>query len=111
MPKDVNYCPKCDVKMDEVTILGVAIDQCRSCSGVWLDSGELKQITKGRPENVHDFVLLEAKKTAFLCPKCRVELEEGQHEKKTDLTLDRCPSREGLFADRGEFQTLLERDS
>ena len=37
-------CPKCSVEMDEVNKLGVIIDACSRCGGVWLDKGELDKI-------------------------------------------------------------------
>jgi hypothetical protein len=37
-------CPKCGMELLEITFRGVKIDQCTSCSGVWLDAGELEQV-------------------------------------------------------------------
>ncbi|HUF04577.1 MAG TPA: zf-TFIIB domain-containing protein [Aridibacter sp.] len=37
-------CPKCDGYLFESEYEGIAIDICDSCSGVWLDAGELVQI-------------------------------------------------------------------
>ena len=39
-------CPRCDGKLNEMKIEEVAVDQCERCGGVWLDSGELEQLTK-----------------------------------------------------------------
>jgi ribosomal protein L37AE/L43A len=38
-------CPRCDGKLVEAKLEGVAIDSCDKCGGVWLDSGELQQLT------------------------------------------------------------------
>ncbi len=37
-------CPKCDGKLLETEYEHIVIDVCDSCSGVWLDAGELAQI-------------------------------------------------------------------
>ena len=37
-------CPVCRGAMREVAHLGVAIDTCTNCRGVWLDRGELEKI-------------------------------------------------------------------
>lgn len=37
-------CPVCDDRMKEVERLGVSIDICPGCKGVWLDRGELEKI-------------------------------------------------------------------
>ena len=37
-------CPKCDGTLIEADFEKIKIDVCDSCSGVWLDAGELTQI-------------------------------------------------------------------
>lgn len=40
-------CPRCDGgKLNELKFEEVLIDRCDKCGGVWLDSGELEQLTK-----------------------------------------------------------------
>lgn len=39
-------CPRCDGNLSESKFEEVAIDTCDSCGGVWLDSGELEQLTR-----------------------------------------------------------------
>ncbi|MDQ3174953.1 MAG: zf-TFIIB domain-containing protein, partial [Acidobacteriota bacterium] len=39
-------CPRCDGKLEETKFEEVSIDTCGKCGGVWLDSGELEQLTK-----------------------------------------------------------------
>ena len=39
-------CPRCDGSLKESTFEGVNIDTCEKCAGVWLDSGELEQLTR-----------------------------------------------------------------
>jgi len=38
-------CPRCDGNLKESTFEEVTIDICDKCGGVWLDSGELEQLT------------------------------------------------------------------
>jgi uncharacterized protein len=37
-------CPRCNNELTEVTKHGIAIDNCTSCGGIWLDKGELAKI-------------------------------------------------------------------
>lgn len=37
-------CPKCDGTLLETDFENIVIDVCDSCSGVWLDAGELAQV-------------------------------------------------------------------
>ena len=39
-------CPRCDGSLKESKFEEVLIDTCDNCGGVWLDSGELEQLTK-----------------------------------------------------------------
>ncbi len=39
-------CPKCDGKLVETEYENIKIDVCNSCTGVWLDAGELAQIVE-----------------------------------------------------------------
>jgi hypothetical protein len=39
-------CPRCDGSLKESKFEDVLIDTCEECGGVWLDSGELEQLTR-----------------------------------------------------------------
>ena len=39
-------CPRCDGNLTESKFEEVMIDTCDKCGGVWLDSGELEQLTQ-----------------------------------------------------------------
>jgi len=39
-------CPRCDGSLTESKVDGVTIYTCDKCGGIWLDSGELEQLTK-----------------------------------------------------------------
>ena len=37
-------CPRCHVPMIKRTRMGVTIDKCKKCEGIWLDGGEIDNI-------------------------------------------------------------------
>ena len=39
-------CPRCSGTLQESKVDEVSIDTCEKCGGIWLDSGELEQLTK-----------------------------------------------------------------
>ena len=43
-------CPKCGADLEEINYQKVVIDKCPDCNGIWLDSGELELLTKGRAQ-------------------------------------------------------------
>jgi hypothetical protein len=38
-------CPKCGMQLVEIDYRGIKIDRCTACDGVWLDVGELEEIS------------------------------------------------------------------
>ena len=44
--KELHYmhCPKCCMNLIEIDYRGIKVDKCSSCSGIWLDAGELELI-------------------------------------------------------------------
>ncbi len=42
------HCPKCGCELAEVQFRAVKLDKCFNCGGVFLDDGELEQLT-GKP--------------------------------------------------------------
>lgn len=37
-------CPKCGVRMESQQLKGVIVERCPSCSGIFLDDGELEEL-------------------------------------------------------------------
>ena len=46
--KELHYmhCPKCGHQLAELDYKGIKIDRCMNCHGVWLDAGELEQVSQ-----------------------------------------------------------------
>jgi len=46
--KELHYmhCPKCGQKLIEINYQNIPVDKCSHCDGVWLDAGELEQISE-----------------------------------------------------------------
>ena len=89
--------------------LGVEIDQCNHCGGVWLDRGEWKALTRSRGANAVELKVVNLKPTSFKCPRCENKLEEGEHSEHSDFKIDYCQTCGGGFFDRGEMVRLLAR--
>ncbi|MBN1301195.1 MAG: zf-TFIIB domain-containing protein [Melioribacteraceae bacterium] len=46
--KELHYmhCPKCGNKLIEIEYKNILVDKCSACDGIWLDAGELEEISK-----------------------------------------------------------------
>ena len=38
-------CPKCGMELSEIDYKGIKVDKCLGCDGIWLDAGELEQVS------------------------------------------------------------------
>ena len=45
--RDLHFmrCPKCGMELVEIDYKTIKIDKCTECAGVWLDAGELEQVS------------------------------------------------------------------
>jgi len=39
-------CPKCGMELIEINYKNINVDKCSECQGIWLDQGELEQVTR-----------------------------------------------------------------
>lgn len=95
--------------MEAFVQVGVEIDSCASCGGVWLDHNEWGRLTRGRGDQAVRLTVVNCRPTEFPCPRCRTPLEEGNHSESLDFQIDYCPGCGGGFFDRGEMVRLLAR--
>jgi Zn-finger nucleic acid-binding protein len=97
----------------------VMVDQCGTCSGMWLDQWELRaiQANKGKnyseeikqlPELVNSSYLqaLEKNRPALNCPKCSAQMDRYEHGYCSQILIDVCHDCQGVWLDNGEIQAL-----
>jgi modulator of FtsH protease len=95
-------CPKCNSYMFAGRKKEVQIDCCSKCEGIWLDSGELAQITntprdlpqEGQPTDP----------TEYPCPHCGVKLATRPYSNDNPVMIDLCLKCSGVYLDKGELQ-------
>ncbi|MGA1821139.1 MAG: zf-TFIIB domain-containing protein [Thermoplasmatota archaeon] len=50
-------CPSCREYMETKDIFGVQVDECRTCKGIWLDSGETQKIWEEKERTLDPYEL------------------------------------------------------
>jgi uncharacterized protein len=101
-PGEPLRCPSCNSRLVEVERVGVLIDACPQCRGIWLDRGELdkilvkeRQLTAADPDD--DF-LREVEGRRQPPPREeRREYEQGRHDPRYDKRKRRKSMLEELF--------------
>ena len=43
-------CPKCGHPMEEIEFLGIMVDQCTTCSGIYFDKGEFEILLESKEQ-------------------------------------------------------------
>jgi Zn-finger nucleic acid-binding protein len=96
--------------MEVLVHMGVEIDQCGNCGGVWLDCDEWTRMTRGRGKDAVRLQVVNRTVADLPCPRCGMVLEMGSHSEETNFLIDFCPGCQGAFFDRGELARLLARN-
>ena len=104
-------CPVCSVELAQ-TDLGeyglVVLDVCPQCRGTWFDKGELDRLDGSVWVNIeeHGFHEVEGDHKQAMCPRCNAALEPLSPDDAKDLIVDRCPSCDGFWLDKGELDRM-----
>lgn len=106
-------CPKCkaELKASDLGEYGfVIIDVCPNCQGSWFDKGELDQLDESVWIDVEkiEFHDVETHHKDIKCPKCDVDLEPLSPIDAKELIVDRCPSCQGFWLDKGELDRMSD---
>lgn len=92
----------------------VEIDYCTSCSGIWLDAGEL-ELLLGEPQKAAELLSSfksdpECKEETRKCPICDKKMQKiVVGSTRPSLLIDKCRRGDGLWFDRGELNDIFER--
>jgi len=97
----------------------IEVDLCNSCSGTWLDKGELEAIQATIEKDYHaelgqqkDTVkegieaVRQEKRGAVPCPKCATEMDVRPYGMGSQVIIDVCPQGCGVWLDKGELEAL-----
>jgi serine/threonine protein kinase len=113
----VARCGKCGGNFSAFFLDGLIVDRCISCSGVWLDQGEIERFL-GAGQSRAQMVQEKGEKAKFerapldglqgSCPTCKVGLRPFKVPGHP-ASLELCPNCYGTWFDKGEL-SLLDDD-
>ena len=98
-------CPKCKCAMDRWESLGVLLDHCNSCKGLWFDEGELTKHFANSGSVISEHDLAGVRDTPLSCPRCSPKLLSVA--RFATVEVDTCGQCHGIFLDLGEVHELL----
>ena len=105
-------CPVCKKPLVVLELEQIEVDYCTSCSGVWLDAGELElllETDEDRSRLVNLFKEAgEIKEKSHDCPICRKEMKKFEIGEKGKVVVDKCRKNHGIWFDKVELQKVVE---
>jgi Zn-finger nucleic acid-binding protein len=111
-------CPRCTKPLALENYEDVEIDRCETCSGVWLDEGELVKIVQTRGQVISKELVQETFAAAFSgipdhevenivkCPKCQTAMQPVNYDYSSGVILDRCTANHGVWLDKKELEKV-----
>jgi Zn-finger nucleic acid-binding protein len=108
-------CPNDNIEMHQVKIIShygqpIILEQCEKCGGIWFDESELYRAKQGEAEKIEllDPEILRNPTTIesprLICPRDQTVLSQFTDRYfPKDIILERCPSCNGIWLNRGEF--------
>ncbi|MGH7931041.1 MAG: zf-TFIIB domain-containing protein [Candidatus Binatia bacterium] len=110
--RPVMKCPKCGTEtMAEFLVKGVNLERCSSCSGIWFDAPELRQLLGEDARHVaalrRGAVKQDLAGRKGFCPRDGSELLRVYSSIDRSVILDACAECRGIWLDGGEFDKLF----
>ncbi|MBK9098189.1 MAG: zf-TFIIB domain-containing protein [bacterium] len=105
-------CPACKDPMIVLELEQVEVDYCTSCSGVWLDAGELELLLETDEERKALINLFkeaaDVKEKSYDCPICGKQMKKSEIGEKGKVVVDKCRKNHGIWFDKGELKKVVE---
>ncbi|HPD17902.1 MAG TPA: zf-TFIIB domain-containing protein [Planctomycetota bacterium] len=110
-------CPRDGAALARVKLLGLDLDKCHQCDGIWLDRGELERLRDAKVSGVEE--ALEKKygnpqvqdgavSAHMRCPRCKdARLLRYTYTYLNPVSIDRCERCHGVWVDDGELDAIL----
>lgn len=107
-------CPVCKEILVILELHSIEIDYCTSCSGIWLDAGELELMIDDETERAKLIqslsVLRGVKEKKLRCPVCKTKMEKVKHG-QVNIIADKCIKNHGIWFDKGELEEIIKSAS
>ena len=113
-------CPNDGAGMRQVKVMShygqaIVLEQCAKCGGIWFDESELYRAKQGEAARIEMLDVEELRSPAaiqnasLLCPRDGAVLSRFQDRYfPGDIILERCPSCNGVWLNRGQFTRYQE---
>lgn len=112
-------CPRDGAALAKVKMLGVDLDKCHGCDGLWCDRGELEHVHDSAEAGVEAAIeriygnpaVARGDVKAYMgCPRCPDgRLQSFVYTFTAAVKLDRCERCLGVWLDAGELDAAVRQ--
>ena len=107
-------CGKCGGEFCAHLYMGMLLDQCLGCEGLWLDFGEVQRllgeiVAFGKHQAAKATESGELDHVVGSCPQCRIGLK-SYGVPNHNVSFEVCPSCYGVWLDRDEIKLFKNQD-
>ena len=110
-------CPRDGSLLAKATMLGLELDKCHACDGIWCDRGELERLRDSKLPEIEEAIErkygnpkpVEGGLTGYMrCPRCGdARLFSYRYTYIRPVTVDRCERCHGIWLDKGELSLII----
>ncbi len=112
----VLVCPICRSDLNPIDFMGVKLDVCTQCAGIWFDEGELRLLSRESPDSmrkleamyVPELEIVNAPTGLKKCPRCQVALDTYRYLYDSPVKIDSCPKCNGVFVEDEELPGIAD---
>jgi len=110
-------CPRDGTELEKVEILGLELDKCHKCDGIWFDRGELERIREAPQADLEEVLEVkygdpkykEAPVAGYMrCPRCGARLQQQRYTYLNPVKVDRCEKCLGFWLDDTELDAIVK---
>ena len=109
-------CPRDGTELSKVELLGLELDKCHACDGIWFDRGELETLSEAKDADIEEVLerkygnpkVKEGKPEGYMrCPRCGSRLREQYYTYLNPVRVDRCETCFGFWMDDEELNAVV----
>jgi Zn-finger nucleic acid-binding protein len=110
-------CPRDGAELAKLRILGLDLDKCHSCDGIWCDRGELERLRDARLNDLEETIeriygnpkVKPGEVKGFMkCPACDGRLQRQVYSFTQWVQTDRCEKCMGVWLDDRELNAIID---